>query len=314
MTRKNDKVVATIRRRKIEAMGVVILYFFIWLLINGLILRTTLFIKEFSVLCIILVNCLFFYLTVYKYLFFKCDLILAVRSYGGTRLKRFFDCPKLWNAYFSVAQNNNRKIWLCASDNRKYDACNVAVNYSQPIAMIISRGIIEDFSEKEIATIIGHELGHKRLWTIIELFRLFFELVIIKSISFYIVVWSASLFVENIVLSPNKLCAFLQISIFCLLCLFIRSTILNAWIIICMFLKGYYSRTLEYLADIHAVEVTGDPEVYATALKKLCKEDIIQLFFVQGPRMAFNQYCFRYIRTHPPMAMRISELKRLYDF
>lgn len=314
MTRKNDKVVATIRRRKIEAIGILILYFFLWLLFSSLISRSAVLEREFLVLYVFLTNFIFFYFTVYRYFFAKSDLRLLTLLHGGIRLKTFSDCPKLWNAYLSVIPNNDEKIWLCASATCKYDASNLDVNYFQSNSLIISRGIIEDFSEKEISTIIGHELGHKRSWTIIERFRLFFELVIKSHLLFYIILCFASVSVEILKANPEKHFTLPDFLFLGSLSVSIGSLMMISWGIINELLRACFSRKMEYLADIYAAEMTGEPELYAIALEKIGRDEIKILLLSHRLRNALSKLYFNYLRTHPPIAMRILELKRLYDF
>ena len=315
MAKKKGKVEVAIAQRKREILEIVCLYFFLWIFMQIALLEILIFKKGFSLVLLLILNVTVFYIYIFKFIFSKKDIDLQISLNGYVKLRCYNACPKLWDAFFSVASSDISKVCLCLDKNRNYDASNLFLGYSQVSLLAVSRGVVEDFSQDEIATLIGHELGHTKGLSVIKQLIGFFDYGVNIFISYFVFVCATSNLAQLVPQDFIKSHSFVVFSSIAIVGFFLIKISMFAWSFVSVLLINYSLRRNEYLADITAVKLTGKPEVFIRSLEKIRKKSLLDSFCVKmGGSSLIGWMLLNGLMTHPTMDDRIAELKRLFVY
>jgi Zn-dependent protease with chaperone function len=152
--------------------------------------------------------------------------------------------------------------------------------------IFLTDSLLGNFTVDEIETIVAHEFGHiKHRHTLAYLvfslgYLVFYVLLYIRSLSM----------IEKLHLDTISI-AFLS-----------AATTLLAFYTYFIFIFRYLSRKFERQADIYAVDSTGKPEVFKSALTRLAAINYIPR---RAPRL------IELVRTHPSVSRRLEFVERV---
>lgn len=218
---------------------------------------------------------------------------LVLRTLGAYRVPRWM-APELVNLLELLARRAAlpQRPLLFLVPSRSLQAFAIGDD-TRPV-VVVTLGLIETLSPREVAGVLGHEVSHlaaRDTW----LLRLG------ASVAMTIQVLSTTGLTLLLVLTPAYVAGeepFPWIALGVLLFAPLASDLLWLWL----------SRVREFAADAGAVDLTGDPEGLASALYKLAR---IQGEFWEGfgrrPMPAWT----RLLRTHPLTRARIQRLMAL---
>lgn len=175
----------------------------------------------------------------------------------------------------------NIVIWQTGSLEIANAAVAGIVRWSRQI--FLTDALLHHFSDEEIETIVAHEFGHVRYKHMLIYF-IFSLTYFLGYTTFYIYIGEllASLLPESPVLSS------------------IGTILFIFFYFICVF--RYLSRRFEHQADLYAVELTGNPEAFKSALNRLAHLNFL-------PQSI--QRLFEIFHTHPSINRRIEFIDRL---
>ncbi|MFC1616599.1 M48 family metallopeptidase [Candidatus Margulisiibacteriota bacterium] len=152
--------------------------------------------------------------------------------------------------------------------------------------------LIEKHSVQELVSVLAHEIGHYKKKHIIKL-------MVFSILTLGLTLFLMSVFMKN----PGLFAAFgvQELSIYVSLILF--SYIYLPLALMLGIFSSHFSRKYEYEADRFAVETYKKPEVFISALKTLCRDNLANL--TPHPLKVFLEY------SHPPVLERIKAINVL---
>ena len=174
-------------------------------------------------------------------------------------------------------------VWQTGSLSIANAAVAGIVRWSRQI--FLTDALLTKFSDEEIETIIAHEFGHVRYNHIPTYF--------VFSMTYFLGYAMFSIYVGEPILAHLPESAVLR-SIEAIVFLFIYFVLIF----------GYLSRRFEHQADLYAVELTGNPEAFKSALNRLAHLNFL-------PHSI--QRVFEIFHTHPSIHRRIELIERLKE-
>ncbi|HSS65244.1 MAG TPA: zinc metalloprotease HtpX, partial [Gammaproteobacteria bacterium] len=207
--------------------------------------------------------------------------------------------PRQAPGVFRVLDTLARRAALPALPKLYYIPSSVinafAVGTRRSAGIAVSDGMFQALSERELCGVLAHEISHIRhndTW-VMGLADLFSRLT-----AFF------SMFGQLILLLYVPVAVFskLQINWLAVLALVFAPTV-------SVLLQLALSRTREYEADLGAAELSGDPEGFASALRKIERHQgrFLEQIFFPGRRIPDPSL----LRTHPATDERIRRLRQL---
>jgi len=152
--------------------------------------------------------------------------------------------------------------------------------------IFLTDALLGNFTVDEMETIVAHEFGHIRYRHTLAYLVLSFGYL-----TFYVLLYVRLLpIIEKLHLGTTSI-AFLG-----------AATTLLAFYVYFIFIFRYLSRRFERQADLYAVESTGKPEVFKSALMRLAAINYI-------PRRA--PWLIELVRTHPSVSRRLGFVDRI---
>jgi Zn-dependent protease with chaperone function len=146
--------------------------------------------------------------------------------------------------------------------------------------IFLTDALLDNFTIDEIETIVAHEFGHIRYRHTLAYLVLSFGYLV-----FYVLLYIRSLpIIEKLHLGTTAI-AFLS-----------ATTTLLAFYTYFIFIFRYLSRRFERQADLYAVDSTGEPQVFKSALMRLAAVNYIPR---RAPRL------IELVRTHPSVSRRL---------
>jgi heat shock protein HtpX len=161
-------------------------------------------------------------------------------------------------------------------------------------AVAVTRGLLKTFSEREIKTILAHELGHIKHQDT-KLLLLSDVMGRMASILFIVGLMSLFLYLPAMASGTSPISGYAIV-------LMLLSPTLNSY------LQFAVRRTREYEADRAAAELTGDPEGLIMALKRL--RDIYGSYWNDSP-FAQSRQRTSLKSSHPSLDSRIDRARTL---
>ena len=174
-------------------------------------------------------------------------------------------------------------VWQTGSLSIANAAVAGIVRWSRQI--FLTDALLTHFSDEEIETIVAHEFGHVRYNHIPTYF--------IFSMTYFLGYAIFSIYVGEPILTLLPESAVLS-SIETIIFLFLYFVLVF----------GYLSRRFEHQADLYAVELTGNPEAFKSALNRLAYLNFL-------PHSI--QRVFEIFHTHPSIHRRIEFINRLKE-
>ena len=174
-------------------------------------------------------------------------------------------------------------VWQTGSLSIANAAVAGIVRWSRQI--FLTDALLAYFSDEEIETIVAHEFGHVRYNHIPTYF--------IFSMTYFLGYAIFSIYVGEPILSLLPESAILT-SIEAIVFLFVYFVLLF----------GYLSRRFEHQADLYAVELTGNPAAFKSALNRLSQLNFLPYSI---------QRVFEIFHTHPSIHRRIELIDRFEE-
>lgn len=169
-------------------------------------------------------------------------------------------------------------------DTRKANAAVIGLGKQKRI--VLCDTLLQNFTEPEIESVMGHELGHHKKQHSLKL-------VLFSGVSIV-----TSLFVANILFLRLHSIFFHSQLLYDFESLMLIYAVISTLNIVGTPIHNAFSRKLERDADRFALEITGNKEAFVSAMKKLASQNLADT----TPGKFYELILY----SHPPISRRIS--------